>query len=88
LRLFSFGGYGLALVVFGAYGSYPFLPYALVMARNILRRYCYHRERVACRSNFVAVNFGVQSLEYNIPCALEAARVSERDILVRDDQRT
>jgi len=23
LRLFSFGGYGLALVVFGAYDSYP-----------------------------------------------------------------
>jgi len=26
LRLFSFGGYGLVLVVFGAYDSYPELP--------------------------------------------------------------
>jgi len=26
LRLFSFGGYGLALVVFGAYDSYPAIP--------------------------------------------------------------
>jgi len=29
LRLFSFGGYGLALVVFGAYDSYPFVKRAL-----------------------------------------------------------
>jgi len=27
LRLFSFGGYGLALVVFGAYDSYPVLAF-------------------------------------------------------------
>jgi len=42
LRLFSFGGYelalaALALVVFGAYDSYPIFPYLTIVRLRVLR---------------------------------------------------
>jgi len=50
LRLFSFGGYGLALVVLGAYDSYPFrCSLEILIVKHVSERHKLNAEAMALK---------------------------------------
>jgi len=60
LRLFSFGGYGLALaalalMVFGAYDSYPNLQYLLQQQKILLQHFAFLRKKRRFRSRLFII---------------------------------